>query len=105
MNRRSCILLLAIAALMLGWVHDVRAQTKPSGELVWALHVSLSPSWFDPARHCRARRREQPGGRRRGPRAPDSHDRPAGLRRPRLAETNQARRSSRRDRVGRCPAI
>src|SRR5207245_7098094 len=47
-NRRSCILLLAIAMLTLSWVHDVSAQTKPSGELVWALHVSISPSWFDP---------------------------------------------------------
>src|SRR5262245_17489551 len=41
MNRRYGI-------LMLDWGYDVRAQTKPSGELVWALHVSLSPSWFDP---------------------------------------------------------
>src|SRR5262245_63094146 len=48
MNRRYGILLLAIAVLMLSWVYDVRAQTKPAGELVWALHVSISPSWFDP---------------------------------------------------------
>src|SRR3989454_5762695 len=48
MNRRSCILLLAVAALTLSWANSAGAQAKPSGELVWALHVSLSPSWFDP---------------------------------------------------------
>ena len=34
--------------LTLSWAHGAGAQTKPSGELVWALHVSISPSWFDP---------------------------------------------------------
>ena len=48
MNRRSCILLLTIAALTLSWDRSAGAQTQPSGELVWALHVSISPSWFDP---------------------------------------------------------
>jgi peptide/nickel transport system substrate-binding protein len=48
MHRRSGILLLVVAVLMLGRAHGAEAQTKPSGELVWALHVSISPSWFDP---------------------------------------------------------
>ena len=48
MNRRDGILLLAVAVLTLSWAHGADAQTKPSGELVWALHVSISPSWFDP---------------------------------------------------------
>src|SRR5438093_12890557 len=48
MNRRYGILLLAVAGLALSWAHGVGAQTKPLGELVWALHVSISPSWFDP---------------------------------------------------------
>ena len=48
MNRRYGILLLVVAVLALGWAHDAGAQTTPSGDLVWALHVSISPSWFDP---------------------------------------------------------
>ena len=34
-NRRSGIVLLAVAVLALNWAHDVSAQTKPSGEFVW----------------------------------------------------------------------
>jgi ABC-type transport system substrate-binding protein len=26
----------------------VSAQTRPAGELVWAWHVTIAPSWFDP---------------------------------------------------------
>jgi peptide/nickel transport system substrate-binding protein len=51
MNRRSGILLLAVAALTLSWARAAGAQARPSGELVWALHVSISPSWFDPGEH------------------------------------------------------
>jgi hypothetical protein len=40
--------LLAVAVLALSWAHDTRAQATPSEDLVWALHVSISPSWFDP---------------------------------------------------------
>jgi peptide/nickel transport system substrate-binding protein len=49
MNRRRIILLLVGTVLMLGWVHAVGAQTKPAGEFVWAQHVTMAPSWFDPA--------------------------------------------------------
>src|SRR5215831_6716263 len=49
MHRRHLILLLVGAALTLGWTHRVGAQTKPTGELVWALHVTIAPAWFDPA--------------------------------------------------------
>jgi hypothetical protein len=49
MKRRRIILLLVITVLTLGWAQAVGAQAKPSGELVWALHVTISPSWFDPA--------------------------------------------------------
>jgi peptide/nickel transport system substrate-binding protein len=48
MHRRSCLLLFVVVALTLGWSQGVSAQTKPAGEFVWALHVSISPSWFDP---------------------------------------------------------
>lgn len=40
---------LASALLMLGWSHGVNAQPKPSGEIVWAWHVTIAPAWFDPA--------------------------------------------------------
>jgi hypothetical protein len=49
MNRRCIILLLLVAVLTLSWAYRAGAQTKPSGEFVWALHVSISPAWFDPA--------------------------------------------------------
>ena len=49
MNRRRIMLLLVITGLTLGWAQGVGAQAKPSGEFVWALHVTISPSWFDPA--------------------------------------------------------
>jgi hypothetical protein len=42
-------LLLVGVVLALGWIHGVRAQTKPAGELVWAMHVTIAPAWFDPA--------------------------------------------------------
>lgn len=35
----------------LGLVQGVsarRAQAQPTGEAVWAWHVSLAPAWFDP---------------------------------------------------------
>jgi len=48
MSRRSGILWLVVAVLALSCTYDVGAQTTPSGDLVWALHVSISPSWFDP---------------------------------------------------------
>src|SRR5262245_10392218 len=34
--------------LVAGLVDDARAQTKPEGEMRWALYVTLSPVWFDP---------------------------------------------------------
>lgn len=47
-NRRRLILLLAVAVFTLGFAHGIDAQHKPEGELVWALHVSIAPAWFDP---------------------------------------------------------
>ncbi|MGH2360825.1 MAG: hypothetical protein ACRDGM_09840, partial [bacterium] len=29
-------------------VNEAAAQTKPEGEMRWALYVTLSPTWFDP---------------------------------------------------------
>ena len=37
-------------ALVAGaWIGAARAQTRPEGEMRWALYVTLSPQWFDPA--------------------------------------------------------
>jgi ABC-type transport system substrate-binding protein len=34
--------------LLAGALEGVSAQTKPEGEMRWALYVTLSPVWFDP---------------------------------------------------------
>jgi peptide/nickel transport system substrate-binding protein len=42
-----CALLLVLV-LAPGGLAPTAAQTKPEGEMRWALYVTLSPSWFDP---------------------------------------------------------
>jgi peptide/nickel transport system substrate-binding protein len=42
-------LLLVVVALLVGLCQGVQAQTKPAGEVVIAMHVTLAPAWFDPA--------------------------------------------------------
>ena len=42
-------LFLGILVCMAGLMQSPQAQTTPTGELVYAMHVTLSPSWFDPA--------------------------------------------------------
>jgi len=37
------------ALLVGGGREEARAQAKPEGEMRWALYVTLSPAWFDPA--------------------------------------------------------
>jgi peptide/nickel transport system substrate-binding protein len=41
-------LVLAVAALTLGWVHGLGAQPKPVGEMVIAWPFTIYPAWFDP---------------------------------------------------------
>jgi peptide/nickel transport system substrate-binding protein len=51
-GRRSLTLggVLLLCALLAGARSDeVSAQAKPEGEMRWALYVTLSPLWFDPA--------------------------------------------------------
>src|SRR5262249_5866397 len=43
-----CELFLMSFLLVAGAVEDGAAQTKPEGEMRWALYVTLSPVWFDP---------------------------------------------------------
>src|SRR5438105_9563821 len=40
---------LACALLLGALAGPAAAQTKPEGEMRWALYVTLSPVWFDPA--------------------------------------------------------
>ncbi|HVH81419.1 MAG TPA: ABC transporter substrate-binding protein, partial [Stellaceae bacterium] len=47
MTRREAI---ALAALGLsGGIPGISHAAAPSGQLTWAAHVSLAPTWFDPA--------------------------------------------------------
>ena len=42
-------LFLVCALLASGFLENAAAQPKPEGEMRWALYVTLSPVWFDPA--------------------------------------------------------
>jgi peptide/nickel transport system substrate-binding protein len=44
------LLWVAMTAFLLSWTAEVKAQAKPAGELNWAWHVVIAPSWFDPAK-------------------------------------------------------
>jgi peptide/nickel transport system substrate-binding protein len=48
MKRRIRSLLVLLAGIA-GLVHSSQAQPKPAGELVFAMHVTIAPAWFDPA--------------------------------------------------------
>ena len=50
MNRRhlSAITAVLVWALTLGQPSPATAQTKPEGEMRFALYVTLAPSWYDP---------------------------------------------------------
>ncbi len=41
--------LLAVLALCLSVLPE--AQAAPEGQLTWAVHISIAPTWFDPAEH------------------------------------------------------
>src|SRR5215472_3772494 len=45
---RRDVLALAAVGLVVGAPEMARAAA-PSGQLTWAIHVSLAPTWFDPA--------------------------------------------------------
>jgi hypothetical protein len=49
MNQRQIVLWLVAAVLTLGWAHGIGAQHQPVGELIYAMHVTIPPAWFDPA--------------------------------------------------------
>src|ERR1700757_3491486 len=47
--RRRFSRALAICAALAGGCTAAAAQARPQGEMRWALYVTLSPAWFDPA--------------------------------------------------------
>jgi peptide/nickel transport system substrate-binding protein len=49
MNRRCLMLLLVVTLFTLSRVDGIGAQHTSAGELVWAMHVTIAPAWFDPA--------------------------------------------------------
>ncbi len=50
MTRRAALmLLLTVAAVLVGGPHGLRAQSPPAGEVVIAFPVTIAPTWFDPA--------------------------------------------------------
>lgn len=48
--RCRALLFFMMAVSLLSWAAGVSAQSKPAGELNWAWHVTMAPSWFDPAK-------------------------------------------------------
>src|SRR6266446_810305 len=42
-------LLVGILVCTAGLLQSLQAQPKPTGDLIYAFHVTLSPNWFDPA--------------------------------------------------------
>ena len=45
--RRALVLILAVLVLVLA-ASPGRAVAAPEGQLIWGVHVSLAPTWFDP---------------------------------------------------------
>ena len=47
--KHRLFLLIGLFMCTVGLFQSALAQSTPTGELVYAMHVTLSPSWFDPA--------------------------------------------------------
>jgi peptide/nickel transport system substrate-binding protein len=48
MKHRLLSLFMVVTGIV-GLAQASLAQAKPAGELVFAMHVTLAPAWFDPA--------------------------------------------------------
>ena len=48
---RYALPLLVVLALALG-AHGPAKAAGPEGQLTWGVHISLAPTWFDPAEHA-----------------------------------------------------
>ena len=49
MTRRGVLGGAAALGLAAGTRPELRALPAPEGQLTWGMHVSLAPTWFDPA--------------------------------------------------------
>src|ERR671919_2875765 len=49
MSRRTLVPLAVLVGLLLLALLTAPAAAAPEGQLTWAVHVSLAPTWFDPA--------------------------------------------------------
>jgi peptide/nickel transport system substrate-binding protein len=47
--RRLAAMGTLVLVLILLWALDAPAQGKPEGTMTWALHVTIAPTWLDPA--------------------------------------------------------
>jgi peptide/nickel transport system substrate-binding protein len=47
--RRLAAMGALVLVLILLWALDAPAQGKPEGTMTWALHVTIAPTWLDPA--------------------------------------------------------
>ena len=45
MTRRALVVVLLLQGLLI----PASAPAAPEGQLTWAVHVSIAPTWFDPA--------------------------------------------------------
>jgi peptide/nickel transport system substrate-binding protein len=46
---RYTVALFVVAVCIAAWASGLAAQPGPTGEAVWAWHVTITPAWFDPA--------------------------------------------------------
>src|SRR5512132_3021354 len=46
---RGLFVPLLVLALLMSGVSSSGAAEAPSGQMTWAVHISLAPTWFDPA--------------------------------------------------------
>ena len=46
--RRALVLILVVVVLVLA-IAPAAGLAAPEGQIVWGVHVSLAPIWFDPA--------------------------------------------------------
>ena len=60
---RHCRLFAAVTLALLALVRP--AAAAPEGQMTWGIHISLAPTWFDPAR-VELPGQQQLGGPRRG---------------------------------------
>ena len=49
MNRGSSLAIVLLGCVLLCAVAVPVGATGPEGQITWGVHVSLAPTWFDPA--------------------------------------------------------